>query len=712
MGWVVCSDAVVESCDAVLIFMVTASRYICDAVSSHCREILDQCWCRRMWGKYGLKDVIVNASGKWDPEIGLEKTEPTTLPMWVKMINIPMKAWSMEESSALASSLGKTKIMEEMTVNMCQFGVGRTDFARVLVEIDAKEDLKDVIKIDYMGKDNIIKGTKKVDVKYDWKPDVYTCYVFGHCFDKCIKRPRTKAEKLAMTEAVQKAKKNSEVKQTNGLMREKNVKNNGKERRELWEDVMRAKRITSGWLWMMIGDFNVTPKNEEHSKGGSRISNDMKDFIDCVNAADWKTYAIMGGMVNEECILKYPQANALFLPYLVSDHSPVVVKIPQSYEKKKKSFIFVKYIVNKEEFLPTVANVWKTEIPGYKMFQLVKKLKALIHHLNAINWKNGNLSEKVERCREDLKMAQANLDKNPHSHECKAKEVDALRNYNEAANDEEDFLYQKNKVDWISNRLKENLMEDQFVNHFQKFLSANNYVNEHHDFEGVFGSKLNNDEALNMAPRPDRYTSIFFKKTWKIMGDDVCLAIREFFMTGKLLCEMNATLISLIPKGASIQGRVIQDTILIAQELLKRYDRKSGSSRCCMKIDVAKAYDTVDWNFLEKQNANFKFHMKCNELKLTHLCFADDMLVVSHGDVESVRIIRVTMMQSRLQLIASVLSSLNVYWATVFLIPKTVVKDIDKILKGFLWCKGDIKKGKAKVAWKTMCSLKVNEDWD
>ncbi|GJV17875.1 hypothetical protein Tco_1363198 [Tanacetum coccineum] len=46
MGWVVCSDAAMESCDVVLIFVVTASRCICDAVSSHCREILDQCWCR------------------------------------------------------------------------------------------------------------------------------------------------------------------------------------------------------------------------------------------------------------------------------------------------------------------------------------------------------------------------------------------------------------------------------------------------------------------------------------------------------------------------------------------------------------------------------------------------------------------------------------------------------------------------------------------
>ncbi|GJZ31568.1 RNA-directed DNA polymerase, eukaryota [Tanacetum coccineum] len=58
MGWVVCSDAVVESCDAVLIFVVTASRCICDAVSSHCREILDQCWCRLEFLRDGLKDQV------------------------------------------------------------------------------------------------------------------------------------------------------------------------------------------------------------------------------------------------------------------------------------------------------------------------------------------------------------------------------------------------------------------------------------------------------------------------------------------------------------------------------------------------------------------------------------------------------------------------------------------------------------------------------
>ncbi|GKD71847.1 zinc knuckle CX2CX4HX4C containing protein [Tanacetum coccineum] len=81
-----------------------------------------------------------------DPEIGMEKLKHKTLPIWVKLVNIPIEGWSMEGINALASSLGKPNIMDAITTYMCQFGVGRTDYARVLVEIKAK---KDAIKIEY-----------------------------------------------------------------------------------------------------------------------------------------------------------------------------------------------------------------------------------------------------------------------------------------------------------------------------------------------------------------------------------------------------------------------------------------------------------------------------------------------------------------------------------------------------------------------------------
>ncbi|GJW15824.1 hypothetical protein Tco_0019957 [Tanacetum coccineum] len=79
-------------------------------------------------------------------------------------MHIPIEGWSVEGISALASSLGKPKIMDEITAHMCQNGVGRTDYARVLVEIEANKELKDVIKVEYTDKNKNVKGTKEVKV--------------------------------------------------------------------------------------------------------------------------------------------------------------------------------------------------------------------------------------------------------------------------------------------------------------------------------------------------------------------------------------------------------------------------------------------------------------------------------------------------------------------------------------------------------------------
>ncbi|GKC66612.1 hypothetical protein Tco_1099210 [Tanacetum coccineum] len=57
----------------------------------------------------------------------------------------------------------------------------------------------------------------------------------------------------------------------------------------------------------------------------------------------------------------------------------------------------------------------------------------------------------------------------------------------------------------------------------------------------------------------------------------------------------------------------------------------------------------------------------------------------------------------RLMLIAAVLESISMYWASVFKLPKTVIKEINGILKKYMWSNGDSAKGKAKVAWKKIC---------
>nr|GEX20258.1 RNA-directed DNA polymerase, eukaryota, reverse transcriptase zinc-binding domain protein [Tanacetum cinerariifolium] len=94
----------------------------------------------------------------------------------------------------------------------------------------------------------------------------------------------------------------------------------------------------------------------------------------------------------------------------------------------------------------------------------------------------------------------------PHNKDLKEKEVHALDVYNKAIDEEESFLFQKEKVDWINmgdrnnqyfhkiiksrrqvnkiasicdndgNRMEGNLMKEQFVNHFRKFLGANKVI--------------------------------------------------------------------------------------------------------------------------------------------------------------------------------------------------------------------------------------------
>nr|GEY87044.1 putative RNA-directed DNA polymerase, eukaryota, reverse transcriptase zinc-binding domain protein [Tanacetum cinerariifolium] len=56
------------------------------------------------------------------------------------------------------------------------------------------------------------------------------------------------------------------------------------------------------------------------------------------------------------------------------------------------------------------------------------------------------------------------------------------------------------------------------------------------------------DIGDDRAPGPDGYTSALFKNGRDIVGKDICNSVRDFFLNGKLLKEINHTFIALIPK--------------------------------------------------------------------------------------------------------------------------------------------------------------------
>ncbi|CAL1377701.1 unnamed protein product [Linum trigynum] len=404
--------------------------------------------------------------------------------------------------------------------------------------------------------------------------------------------------------------------------------------------------------------------------------------------------------------------------------------------------------------------------------------------------------------------------------------------------------------------------------------------------------------APDKAPGPDGFPSDFYKAEWGVVGRAVEDAELWFFQTKSLPQEVNSTILSLVPKVSNVQrmkdfrpiaccnvlykgiskllanrlavvlpkvistsqsafvkGRLISDNILMASELVKDYHRKTITPRCMVKIDIMKAFDSVDWKFLfqvmrtmgfpdsyielvqicvttPKFSVSFNgglcgyfsggkglrqgdplspylftiamevfsclmkravrddfipFHPRCKYIGITHLCFADDVLVFTNGSVRGVdgikcllddfyclsglrcnpeksqlfcggitdldrdslsihtgfsvgalpvRYLGVPLISGklsrvdcqvlvdritarirgwqpkllsyagRLQLISSVISSVLQYWMNIFLLPASVLKDIEAICNNFLWGVGD-SRARGLTAWQVVAVPKA-----
>ncbi|KAL0461555.1 UNVERIFIED_CONTAM: hypothetical protein Slati_0043100 [Sesamum latifolium] len=267
------------------------------------------------------------------------------------------------------------------------------------------------------------------------------------------------------------------------------------------------------------------------------------------------------------------------------------------------------------------------------------------------------------------------------------------------------------------------------------------------------------DIADDKSPGPDGYSAAFYKAIWQVIGDEVTRTVMEFFINGLLLKQINATLLVLIPKrirevldrlispshNAFVRSRKIGDNILLAQELFAGYNPLNLPKRCALKVDLRKAYDMVECDFLFAAMRLFGFrnhslglyvnpgkshpilsnvaHVQRRRL-LEVLGFQEGHLSVQYLGLPLISS-RLTLADcrpilmkidgrirgwgglslsfaARVKLIKSVLMTMNVYWAMAFILPKGIIRKIKKRLWAFLW-KGVSNVGYPKVAWSQVC---------
>ncbi|KAI9199991.1 hypothetical protein LWI28_001193 [Acer negundo] len=143
------------------------------------------------------------------------------------------------------------------------------------------------------------------------------------------------------------------------------------------------------------------------------------------------------------------------------------------------------------------------------------------------------------------------------------------------------------------------------------------------------------------APKPDGFSGSFYQRCWDVVDSDVVLDVQDFFITGVIFPSLNSNFIILLPKlRDSISGdqfrpivlsnflfkisskilanrlarvaariispqqfnfirdRHIEDCIALASDCVNVLQKKCNGGNLAMKIDIQKAFNTLDWSFL------------------------------------------------------------------------------------------------------------------
>ncbi|XP_043710296.1 uncharacterized protein LOC122659227 [Telopea speciosissima] len=154
---------------------------------------------------------------------------------------------------------------------------------------------------------------------------------------------------------------------------------------------------------------------------------------------------------------------------------------------------------------------------------------------------------------------------------------------------------------------------------------------------------------------PNSFPPTFYQRYWDLVEVDICKFVQEFFISGIMLRNYNATMLCLIPKTDQLETvdnfrpisfcnvaikiatkvivshlkdvldavisptqstfvpeRRILDNILLAHEAFHYIkNKKKGKKKLiAFKLDMKKAYDQLEWNFIEKVLLQLGFYVK------------------------------------------------------------------------------------------------------
>ena len=164
---------------------------------------------RRIWGKQGIDKIAMMGRGiflvrfnsveaslkvttegmqffdqkplitrMWDPDVPVDKTNVESVPIWIKMPGLALKYWGEKSLFKIAGLVGKAIKMDNTTKSK-----DRLNFARVMVEVQMKQELPDTIIFCNEYGMEICQN-----IEYEWRPSICKkCSGIGHSEEDCRK---------------------------------------------------------------------------------------------------------------------------------------------------------------------------------------------------------------------------------------------------------------------------------------------------------------------------------------------------------------------------------------------------------------------------------------------------------------------------------------------------------------------------------------------
>ncbi|XP_075498859.1 uncharacterized protein LOC142537187 [Primulina tabacum] len=270
---------------------------------------------------------------------------------------------------------------------------------------------------------------------------------------------------------------------------------------------------------------------------------------------------------------QFPTAEVEHLAYCGSYHRPIYLTFKsgplQNLRKCPKRFTFEHKWLLEEDFTDTFSRSW----------QALKEIKDNIIYIREIEYQIEKLSEQ-----------------------------------------EEIHWNQRARVNWLQHG-------DRNTKFFRATASQrrrNNFIKGLMNDRGIgalmFKEKVRRavfDMHPSKAPGPDGFTALFYHKLWPIVGEDVTKEVLAILNDQAGMTDWNETLITLIPKikdPVSLKDfrpirRLILDNVIVGFECMHwiRNNQKAKSGIAALKLDMSKAYDRVEWIFLQKMMLKMGF---------------------------------------------------------------------------------------------------------